>query len=290
MTILDPSPEQPLSLAAKVWHHVGLAFRVLRSATYAFRTEEAFIRASSLAFTTLLCIVPLLTVCLRIMNFYGMSEDDRTQLESVISRYLMPTQSRDVIAMVADAASKVTQNVGVFGFLAFVFTLVLMAQELEGHVLKMCHQKATWWKSGLNYLSFAVLAPTAGILCFLILHPLGDILDNMLGTWTHLNYPFMFLVLVVVLMLRTFSNYALSWVACFCGALAGGFAASASWKGCALYFANSASVSAYGALSSIPAFLLWIFVAWCCMLFAAQVAAKTQTAIDGGCQRPQELE
>jgi membrane protein len=88
-----------------------------------------------------------------------------------------------------------------------------------------------------------------------------------------------------VLMLRTFSNHVLSWAACFCGALAGGFAASAAWKGCDLYFSYSASVSAYGALSSIPAFLLWIFVAWSCMLFGAQVAAKTQTAMSGACQR-----
>jgi len=26
----------------------------------------------------------------------------------------------------------------------------------------------------------------------------------------------------------------------------------------------------------VPAFLLWVFVAWCCVLFGVQVAAKAQ--------------
>ena len=36
------------------------------------------------------------------------------------------------------------------------------------------------------------------------------------------------------------------------------------------------SLSAYGALACIPAFMLWVFVAWCCVLFGVQVAAKAQ--------------
>ena len=55
-----------------------------------------------------------------------------------------------------------------------------------------------------------------------------------------------------------------------------GIAAWGSWRGCALYFSHSVSLSAYGALAGIPAFLLWIFVAWCCVLFGVQVAAKAQ--------------
>ncbi|MGN6528196.1 MAG: hypothetical protein ACTHL8_17540 [Burkholderiaceae bacterium] len=41
------------------------------------------------------------------------------------------------------------------------------------------------------------------------------------------------------------------------------------------------ALSAYGALACIPAFLLWVFVAWCCVLFGVQVAAKAQPVCAG---------
>ena len=47
-------------------------------------------------------------------------------------------------------------------------------------------------------------------------------------------------------------------------------------RGSALYFSHSVSLSSYGALACIPAFMLWVFVAWCCVLFGVQVAAKAQ--------------
>jgi membrane protein len=259
--------------------------RVLWSATFAFFSEEALIRASSLAFTTLLSIVPLLTFGLRIMNFYGVSPGTRAEMEGVFARYLLPSQSRDVVTLVVKAASEVTHNVGALGLLGFCFTLVLTARELEGHILKICHQKPTWWTSALHYAAFVALAPTGVIFGFLVLHPLAAVLDLLPGVWSYLNYPFLFAELIVVVLLRAFSNYALSWRACTFGALAVGVAACAAWKGCALYFANSAAVGAYGALSFIYASLLWVFVAWCCMLFGVQVAAKTEAVLTGRCMR-----
>lgn len=276
---------QAPTLAVRIESGVRTSLRVLWNATFAFVSEEALIRASSLAFTTLVSLVPLLTVGLHIMNFYGISAGTRSEMEEVLAQYLLPTQSGAIVALVANAASDVTQNVGAVGLLSFCVTLVLMARELEGHVLKICHKRATWWTSALHYAAFVILAPTGAIFSFLVLHPLAPVLDRLPAGLSHLNYPFLLAELVVVLLLRAFSDYALSWRACTFGAVAAGVAASASWKGCALYFAHSASVSAYGALSCIPAFLLWVFVAWCCILFGVQVAAKTQQALSGTCAR-----
>jgi len=264
------------------------AAKVLWNAALDFFADEAFFRASSLAFTTLLSIVPLITVALRVMSFYGVSEETQLQMETVLAQYLLPSHSRNVVTMFADSASTITQNVGAVGLLSFCVTLVLMARELEGHVLKICHKKATWWTSILHYIAFVVLAPTGVVFAFMVLHPLASVVELLPGSLAHLNYPFILAELVLILLLRSFSDYALSWRACTFGALAAGVAAGASWKGCALYFTYSASVSAYGALSCVLAFMLWIFVAWCCMLFGVQVAAKTQAVLTGGCT-PEQL-
>lgn len=259
------------------------AAQVLWNAALAFFSDEALTRAGSLAFTTLLSLIPLTTVALRIMSFYDVSPETQTQMEMVLAQYLLPSHSRNVVTVFAEYASTITQNVGAVGLLSFCLTLVLMARELEGHVLKICHKNPTWWTSILHYLAFVILVPAGVVSAFLVLHPLAAVIDLLPRPLASLNYPFILAELVVILLLRCFSDYALSWRACTFGALAAGVAAGAAWKGCALYFAYSASVSAYGPLSYILAFLLWLFVAWCCMLFGVQVAAKTQAVLTGGC-------
>lgn len=270
----------PSKFLHKLKNWIYTTIHILWDAAFAFFNEEALIRASSLAFTTVLSIVPLLTVVLSIMNFYGISHDSIMEMETVFAQYLLPSQSRDVVQLIANSASDVTKNVGVLGLLGFCFTLVLMARELEGHVLKICQKKPTWLTSSIHYAAFVVLAPTVIILAFLVLNPLSNLLTLLPERLSNINYPFILSELIVIIILRAFSAYTLSWKACASGAIAGGIAAGASWKVCTLYFSLSASVSAYGALSFIYAFLIWIFVAWCCILFGVQVAAKTQCVLN----------
>ena len=257
--------------------HRGVrAAQVVWDALFAFVTEEALIRASSLAFTSVLALVPLMTVALRVMNFYGVSEATRHEFEETLAQYLLPAQSRDVVDLMLQAASQVTQNIGALGLAGFCVTLVLMARELEGHIQKICGARGTWTTSLLHYGAFLVLAPTGALLAFALLHPLSALLALLPGDFSRINYPFALTCVVLIVTLRAFSGYALSWRASAFGALAAGIAAWGSWKGCALYFSHSMSLSAYGALACIPAFMLWVFVAWCCVLFGVQVAAKAQ--------------
>lgn len=276
--------EMPCLLTVFV-QFVHTAGNVIWKAAFAFFNEDALIRAGSLAFTTLLSIVPLLTVALHVMNFYGVSSETRTELEAVLAQYLLPSQSRDVVGLVANAASEVTQHIGVLGLAGFSLTLLLMARELEGHILTICHTKPTWWKSVLHYFAFIILIPTGVVPAFLLLHPLTAFLDQVPAWWSHINYPFVVALLVLMIMLRAFSSYVLSWRACAAGGLGTAVAAWMAWKVCALYFANSASVTAYGALTSIATFMLWVFVTWCCVLFGVQIAAKTQCVLTGDCSR-----
>jgi uncharacterized BrkB/YihY/UPF0761 family membrane protein len=83
-------------------------FQVLWNAGFAFMTEEALIRASSLAFTTVVSIVPLVTILLRLMNFYGISNETRDLMERLLAQYLLPTRSQDVLTLIFNAANEVT--------------------------------------------------------------------------------------------------------------------------------------------------------------------------------------
>ena len=277
--LLQWSAPDPAHVGWSWWRPLHQAVRgaqVVWDALFAFVTEEALIRASSLAFTTVLALVPLITVGLRVMNFYGVSETTRQEFENVLAQYLLPAQSRDVANLMLEAASQVTQNIGVIGLMGFCVTLVLLARELEGHIQKICGAKGSLTTSLLHYCAFLVLAPTGALVAFGLLHPLSALLALLPGDFSRINYPFALTCVVLIVTLRAFSGYALSWRASAFGALAAGIAAWGSWQGCALYFSHSMSLSAYGALACIPAFMLWVFVAWCCVLFGVQVAAKAQ--------------
>jgi membrane protein len=272
----DPGPEHSFWNWRRPLHRLVVAARVVWDALFAFVTEEALIRASSLAFTSVLALVPLLTVGLRVMNFYGVSQATRDELEAELAQYLLPAQSRDVVNLILEATTQVTRNIGVFGLAAFCVTLVLLARELEGHIQKICCIKGSLHTSLLHYGAFLLLAPTGALLAYGVLHPLAALLALLPGEFSKVNYPFVLSGAVLMVTFRAFSDYTLSWKASAFGALAAGVAIWGSWRGCALYFSHSVSLSSYGALACIPAFMLWVFVAWCCVLFGVQVAAKAQ--------------
>src|SRR5471032_3322496 len=112
-----PTPEHARWSWRRPIHGCVVGARVVWDALFAFVTEEALIRASSLAFTSLVSLVPLMTVGLRVMNFYGVGQATRQELESNLQQYLLPAQSRDVVNLMLAAASQVTQNIGVAGLL-----------------------------------------------------------------------------------------------------------------------------------------------------------------------------
>ena len=185
-----PDPAHVGGTLAGAVHRIVLAAQVVWDALFAFVTEEALIRASSLAFTTVLALVPLITVGLRVMNFYGVSESTRQEFESVLAQYPLPAQSRDVANLMLEAASQVTQNIGALGLAGFCVTLVLLARELEGHIQKICGAKGSLTTSLLHYCAFLVLAPTGALLAFGLLHPLSALLALLPGDLSRINYPF----------------------------------------------------------------------------------------------------
>ena len=80
------------------WKDPDLTEQGIAEAKEAGRKLKAQGLSFDLAFTSVLSLVPLITVGLRVMNFYGVSETTRQEFEGVLAQYLLPAQSRDVRA------------------------------------------------------------------------------------------------------------------------------------------------------------------------------------------------
>ena len=274
MTVM-PSVLASASLGVRLLVKCGKTLAlILWDAALAFFNEEALIRAGSLAFTTLLSLVPLLTMALRFMHFYGVSAETQASLEATLAQYFLPSQSKDMVALLGQTSASVTENITRIGFLSFCVTLILLAREVEGHILKICNQTTSWRTSLLHYGAFLIGAPLGIALALLLLQPFQLLMDQAPAGLGRFNYPFLFSGFVVMALLRSFSGYTLSYAASALGATFATLTAWGAWQVCVWYFGHSASLSAYGALACIPAFFLWVFVVWSCVLFGAQVAAK----------------
>jgi uncharacterized BrkB/YihY/UPF0761 family membrane protein len=214
------------------------------------------------------------------MNFYGVSDETRVLMEHVLAQYFLPAHSRDIVELMFKAADSVTQNIGLVGLLSFCVTLFLLARELEGHVLKICNKTTSLGSSIVRCAAFLFLAPSSMLVPILIIKPFLPFLQQMPGVLARLDYPFVLCALVLIGALRAFSAGSLGWRASTAGAASAALAAWGAWQGCLIYFNHSAALSAYGALACFAEFLLWVFVAWCCVLFGVKVAAKTQCVVD----------
>ena len=126
--------------------------------------EERFDQISaSLAFTTLLSLVPLVAIVLGLMSllpvFYGMVE----QLDHFALRGLLPKHYAGMIIAYVLEFSQKAANVTLVGLLVLVATVFLLLQTIErafNHVWRVTENRP-WWRRLRLYAAVLVLWPLA---------------------------------------------------------------------------------------------------------------------------------
>ena len=238
--------------------------------------ENVLIRAGSLAYTSLISSIPALIVLLYTLNTCLQQTPQLvSQLETIFAIYLLPSTSREAVSIVFDIARQVSANISALGLLALVFTLLLMARELETHIQALCKTSSKLVISLIHYIgSILVSGLLLGVIygVMTILQQIDWIAPHLLK----IDIPFLMLIGFYTVVLRIFSGYHLSWKSSMFGSAVAGIGLILSWKVCNYYFVKSVAYSAYGALIYVPTILLWVYVVWCCILFGASVAASMQ--------------
>lgn len=250
--------------------------RVCLSLTHGARltlNENVLIRAGSLAYTSLISLIPAIIVMLYALNLCF----DKTpilimQLEHIFATYLLPSTARAAVATIFEVASQVSGNISLLGLLALLFTILLMARETETHIQALCKTSTKFTTSVMHYFSALISSGLLVGLIYGIMYALSSI--SLIRPYLlMIDIPFLMLIGFYVVVLRIFSGYHLSWKSAIWGSFIAGAGLTLSWKVCNYYFAKSAAYAAYGALIYVPTILLWIYIVWCCILFGAAVAA-----------------
>ena len=255
-----------------------LAVRIVRRFV-----EERFDQLSaSLAYTTLLSLVPLLAVVLGVVSvmpeFLGAVE----QLDHFFLANLLPERSaRIIIGYLLDFSQKAA-NVTAVGMLVLVaidYLLLLTIERAFNHVWHVTAPRV-WWRRLLMYAAVLTLWPlsVAGVvaaLSYAVTLSLG-LVDEI--PWLG-RFVFNLTGLPVAALFFSTLYYVVpnARVALRDACWAGCFAAAGFWlmqHGFELYLANfPAYTVVYGAFATVPIFLFWLYLSWAVILLGALIAA-----------------
>jgi membrane protein len=268
--------------------------------TRTFIRNRCPVRASALAYTTLLALVPLLAVGISVSNLFLTPEKAGTLVEDSIGYIveqvapqlgLIPSGDEGFNAR-EETSSKIrgfivnlnSGTLGITGTIGLIFIAISLLATIEAAFNEI------WGvERGRNWITRLVhywAAITAGP--FLIL---GTILmvgaqfktvqtsaDSVwLGHVALKLAPLMLLSIAFMLFYQTMPNTKVQWQA----SLIGGFVGGLLWhlnSQFNIFFASNVITSSklYGSLSVLPVFLIGLYFSWLILLFGAQVAYAFQ--------------
>lgn len=237
-------------------------------------------RASALAFTTLLSLVPLLSVIVFIVAKFPIFSEINAAAQTYILTNLIPT-SGDTIQFYLNNFTQQAEKLPTVSITFLFITGFALIITIE-HTLNDIWE-VRWKKrklvSLMIYWIMLMLAPLVigiGVLISTYLFSLA-----WLGNLTYFDGLKHLLLGILPLLINTmiFSvlyiivpNFSVSWKS----GLAGGFVASVLFEFAksifAFYFKHFPSYElVYGTLAAIPIFLIWLYISWLIILFGALV-------------------
>jgi membrane protein len=231
--------------------------------------------ASSLTFTTVLALVPMLTVALAIFSAFPLFTTFRDALEAYFIQNLMPRAiSSNILGYLNQFASKAAR-LSAFGAIALMATSLVTLATIE-HVFNQIwrvKQKRSLFKRMLVYWALITLAPLLiGVSLTATSYLFSAIPGNkMLYTLMSVSFTtcaFSLLYLAV-------PNRHIDWRDAASGGLVAGVLFEIAKHLFAAFVIQIPTYTAvYGALAVIPIFLIWIYTSWLITLFGAVIAAS----------------
>jgi len=248
-----------------------------------FRTENMMQTSSALAFTTLMALVPLVTLILSVADAVPYLNLLLTRLELLIQGSLLPSGAASTISGGIVRFSHRAQQLTVAGIAFLSITVFILMHTIERAFNHLWQVKPRPFLTRLKLYLFAmlvwpfVLAAVAATISFAVTTSLGFIEET---EWIR-RITLKSMSVLVLGLFFAFLYYAVpNAPVSRRGALLGGLFATLSFalmqKLFEWYLASSAILkSVYGAFAAFPVFLIWLHLSWAVVLFGGLIAATT---------------
>ena len=249
-----------LRLGVNVWHQ--------------FMGHKCLQQASSLAFNTLLCLVPLSAVALFLLKTFGLVEDDNSPLIAVLRDNFLPRYSaEEIVSELSGFANRNLGGLSVGGFLLFLLVSTMLFMTVEQHFNDIwgARRRLPVVQAFQKYAVFYTLLSVGPLLIWLFFSTATNWVFEHVFPWV-LVYCLFFLMYIAM------PNTSVKWSAAMLGTFVAGtffqIARIAFGRYLELLWQNYSDI--YGALAMLVTFAIWIYVAWVVILLGAEVSNSVQ--------------
>ena len=267
-----------LSTTLQTWPWLDTA-RTLRER---FREDHLGLTASSLTFTTLIALVPLVTVMLAVFSAFPMFASFQGALEKYFLQSLVPDGiAKPVLGALTQFAAKATR-LGTAGLIVLVITALALMLTIDRALSAIwrVRRPRSIAQRVLVYWAMLTLGPLLlGIslsLTATVLTASKGVIGTLPGGLGLLLNIIEFVVLAggMAGLYHYVPNTDVRWRHAIAGGVFVAAGVELAKAGLAWYVSAMPTYAAvYGAFAALPIFLLWIYVTWVIVLWGAVVAA-----------------
>lgn len=234
--------------------------------------------AAELAYTTILALVPLITVIFALLSAFPMFDEVSQSLKQLIYSNLVPTAS-DTIQNYLEQFIANTKKMTLVGIIGLIVTSLLLINSINNALNRIWRtkRKRSFMYNLTMYWTILTLGPIlvgSSVAVSSYIFSLKWLSDAASGDVLLSTLPFIISIIGFWLLYSIIPTESIPFKEAVIGALVAAILFEIGKRAFALYVTSFPTYQLiYGVVSSIPIMLVWIYCSWCIVLFGAEFAA-----------------
>ena len=234
--------------------------------------------AAELAYTTILALVPLITVIFALLSAFPMFDEVSKSLKQLIYSNLVPTAS-DTIQNYLEQFIANTRKMTLVGIIGLIVTSLLLINSINNALNRIWRtkRKRSFMYNLTMYWTILTLGPIlvgSSVAVSSYIFSLKWLSDAASGDVLLSTLPFIISIVGFWLLYSIIPTESVPFKEALIGALVAAILFEIGKRAFALYVTSFPTYQLiYGVVSSIPIMLVWIYCSWCIVLFGAEFAA-----------------
>jgi membrane protein len=248
-----------------------------------FKQDRCAQMAASLTFTTLLSLVPLITIALTLFSAFPVFENFSGQIKNFLLSNMMPETGGKMISRYVEQFAESAAKLTAVGIVFLALTAMLMMHTIEDafNTIWRVSKKRTLIQRVLIYWAVLTLAPLLIGGSLSLTSWLAGISAGYANQVPEFDVvilkvvPVLLTTLAFSLLFRVVPNRFVPLRHAFIGGVVAAVAFESMNRAFAYYIAHFPTYKlVYGAFASIPIFLLWIYLSWLTILLGALITSS----------------
>ncbi|MDQ6976311.1 MAG: YihY family inner membrane protein [Mariprofundaceae bacterium] len=282
--VLDMDAADIASLPA-IWRYTSALFRFFWRVLSRFVDDHCIQRASALGYATLLAIVPLLVLAFSVFAGFQVFESYADKMTDWVLQNFVAT-SQDTLKVYLGSVTDKTGALSAFGIIGLLFTITALLNTVEeafNDIWRVTKARPLLTKFfifwSLLTLSPILMGASISITSYFAALPVFQGVAEGASTLQHIPFvvPWLISTAAMTTLYKLLPNTNVPFFHAIVGGMVAGALFETSKFGFTFYVTEIADYKkVYGALGTLPVFLLWLYLVWVVVLIGAEVAFCSQ--------------